>query len=357
MPTFRVQVQWFMILAAGQFVILGLVACVLGLWHPHLQGRGKAVTAAVSNRVLVSMVQTQLNRPASTPLVSEKQAVAVALQAMTGIEWGNPSTLLAMTLPGGQPLVTTASSGNSSSISDPADSNTAITAPEPTPIPAPVATPALPATKQNLVFIYHTHNRESYYPLLRGTPNEGQAYDPKRNVTLVGLHLAQQLRAKGIGTVVSVKDYKGAIAAFDYNYSYRYSRKTVEAAMAANNRYQYIIDIHRDSERRANTTVHNRGLTYAQIYLIIGQKNANRALNLQLANALSQQLNAQVPGLSKGVLVKHTGNAEYNQSMSPHSVLIEIGGVDNTLAECDRTADVLADVLARRIWGDTAKEG
>jgi hypothetical protein len=31
--------------------------------------------------------------------------------------------------------------------------------------------------------------------------------------------------------------------------------------------------------------------------------------------------------------------------------------VDNTLMECDRTADVLADVLARRIWGETAKEG
>jgi stage II sporulation protein P len=348
MPTFRVQVQWFMILAAGQFVILALCACVLSVWRPHVQTSGKPVAAGVSNRVLVSMVQTQLNRPDSVPLVSEKQAVAVALQAMTGIEWGNPATLLAMTLPGGQPLVATASLSDSSEVPE---------APEPTPIPEPVATPALPAAKQNLVFIYHTHNRESYYPLLRGTPNEGQAYDPKRNVTLVGLHLAQQLRAKGIGTVVSVKDYKGAIAAFDYNFSYRYSRKTVEAAMAANNQYQYIIDIHRDSERRANTTVRFRGQTYAQIYLIIGQKNANRALNIQLARSLSQQLDEVVPGLSKGVLVKHTGNAEYNQSMSPHSVLIEIGGVDNSLMECDRTADVLADVLARRIWGETAKEG
>lgn len=343
MPTFRVQVQWFMVLAAGQLVVLTLFACVLGVWRPHVQGSGKPVAAGVSSRVLVSMVQTQLNRPASVPLVSEKQAVAVALEAMTGIEWGNPATLLAMTLPGGQPVVPT----TDTTVPDlPAE-----------PVPSPVATPALPAAKQNLVFIYHTHNRESYYPLLKGTVNEGEAYDPKRNVTLVGLHLAQQLRAKGIGTVVSVKDYKGAIAAFDYNFSYRYSRKTVEAALATKDPYQYIIDLHRDSERRARTTVTYRGQTYAQIYLIIGQRNANRAHNLQLASTLSAQLNAAVPGLSKGVLVKHTGNAEYNQSMSPNSVLIEIGGVDNTLMECDRTADVLADVLARRIWGDTAKEG
>jgi stage II sporulation protein P len=43
-------------------------------------------------------------------------------------------------------------------------------------------------------------------------------------------------------------------------------------------------------------------------------------------------------------------NGEYNQSVAPDSVLIEIGGVDNTLKECYRTADVLAKIIAELYW-------
>ena len=47
------------------------------------------------------------------------------------------------------------------------------------------------------------------------------------------------------------------------------------------------------------------------------------------------KLNELYAGLSKGVFRKSRamGNGEYDQSLSPNSLLIEIGGVDNTFAE------------------------
>ncbi|NEU65245.1 stage II sporulation protein P, partial [Paenibacillus sp. ALJ109b] len=43
---------------------------------------------------------------------------------------------------------------------------------------------------------------------------------------------------------------------------------------------------------------------------------------------------------------------EYNQTLSPNSILIEIGGIDNTAAELERTSKVLADMIAEVYWDD-----
>lgn len=46
---------------------------------------------------------------------------------------------------------------------------------------------------------------------------------------------------------------------------------------------------------------------------------------------------------------KTSGNGEYNQSLSSNSVLIEIGGVENSLEESYLTVEVLAKVI-QDIW-------
>jgi stage II sporulation protein P len=53
------------------------------------------------------------------------------------------------------------------------------------------------------------------------------------------------------------------------------------------------------------------------------------------------------------VLKKEGSNGEFNQSLSPRSVLVEVGGVDNTLAEGYRSAGILAEVLAEMYWEET----
>ncbi|MEK0312960.1 stage II sporulation protein P [Cohnella sp. 56] len=224
--------------------------------------------------------------------------------------------------------------------------------------PAPDAGEDAPRTTdgRKVVFVYHSHSRESYYPELpAGTkdPNSG-----KVNVTAVGKRLADQLEKRGIGAVHSSKDYAGTVKDYDWNQSYKYSKQTVAQAIASHADLTFFFDIHRDSLRRKESTVTIGGKDYAQVFFIIGQRNPDWKQNEKFANSIHEKLEAAYPGLSRGIWGKTaaTGNGEYNQSMAPDSVLIEIGGVDNTLEECYRTADALAKTIAELYWQDQDAE-
>jgi len=199
------------------------------------------------------------------------------------------------------------------------------------------------------VFIYHTHNRESFYPELKGKRDPN---DEDINITLVGRRLAERLEEHGIGAVHSDKDYATSVKNFDWNRSYQYSLSTVKQAIADYGDLEFFFDIHRDSSRRSKTTATIDGVTYAQVYFIIGQRNPNWRENEAFAHSIHEALERTHPGLSRGIWGKtaKNGNGEYNQSIAPESVLIEIGGVDNTLEEGYRTADVVADVIAELYW-------
>jgi stage II sporulation protein P len=230
--------------------------------------------------------------------------------------------------------------------------------PEPEPLPSVDATPtqqpsANPALgNRKVVFIYHSHNRESWYPELKSDVKDPNS--DKINVTLVGKRLASQLEALGVGATHSSKDYPTTVQGYNWNYSYKYSLQTVKQALAANKQLKFFFDIHRDSQRRKKTTATIKGKDYAQVYFIIGHRNPDWRENENFANRIHEQLEKDYPGLSRGVWGKTAanGNGEYNQSVAPDSVLIEIGGVDNTLQECYRTADVLAKVIANLYWED-----
>ncbi|MFC6332476.1 stage II sporulation protein P [Paenibacillus septentrionalis] len=198
-----------------------------------------------------------------------------------------------------------------------------------------------------VAFIYHTHNRESWNSELK--PNERDAQSSNTNITLVGQRLAEELEKRGLGSMVSDTDYPTEVPDYEWAYSYKYSRKTVREAIASNNELQYIFDLHRDSQPRKYTTAEINGNSYAQVYFIIGQRNPNWKENEAFALKIHEKLEEQYPGLSRGIWGKNanSGNAEYNQSLSNQSVLIEVGGIDNTLEECYRTAEALADVIAQ----------
>lgn len=209
--------------------------------------------------------------------------------------------------------------------------------------------------KDSVVFIYHSHNRESWNSeVLEGEKN---ANSKTQNITLVGKRLAIQLDEKGIGAMHSDTDYSTTVPNYDWNYSYKFSRKTVKEAIASNEKLQFFFDIHRDSQQRKYTTAEIDGISYAQVYFIIGQRNSNWKENEAFATKIHEKLEKKYPGLSRGIWGKtaSSGNAEYNQSLAGQNVLIEIGGVDNTLEESYRTADVLAEVIAELIEESTQK--
>ncbi|MNR15935.1 Stage II sporulation protein P (SpoIIP) [compost metagenome] len=96
------------------------------------------------------------------------------------------------------------------------------------------------------------------------------------------------------------------------------------------------------------------GVTYAQVYFIIGHANPNWRKNEAFASRIHSRLEKAYPGISRGIWGKTSaqGNGEYNQSFSANSVLIEVGGIDNTKEELERTSKILADMIAEVYWSD-----
>jgi stage II sporulation protein P len=134
--------------------------------------------------------------------------------------------------------------------------------------------------------------------------------------------------------------------------SYDESRPVVQAAMASNRDLDYLIDIHRDSQRKPKTTVSINGKSYARLAFVIGGKNPNYEKNAKLAEELHNLLQKKYKGLSRGVMIKNAAgsNSIYNQNLSENALLIEFGGVDNTFEELNRSADALADAFSEYYW-------
>lgn len=197
--------------------------------------------------------------------------------------------------------------------------------------------------KTKRVFIYHTHSTESYLPELSGVNSPERAYDNRKNIVMVGKRLGEELEKMGIGAEVYTKPFQAK-----WNRLYQASRKTVVEAMKQNADLEYFIDVHRDSKRRNKTTRHINGKPYATIAFVVGTANDNWEENEKFAREVHNKLEELYPGLSKGVFRKSRaqGNGEYNQSLSPRSLLVEIGGVDNTFEEAYRSAEALARAIA-----------
>lgn len=199
------------------------------------------------------------------------------------------------------------------------------------------------------VYIYHTHNRESWRNVARNTQGTS-VDDPEINITLVGKRLGELLQGKGIPAAVSQDDFAQKLAEQKKSFamSYTESYKAVAAATAVNPNLKYIFDIHRDSdEPRSQVAITLNGKTYSRILFVIGTANPTYLENKKLAENLHARLEAAYPGLSRGIILKgkNEGNGVYNQNVSDGSLLLEFGGTNNTLEECYNTAEAFADVF------------
>lgn len=215
-------------------------------------------------------------------------------------------------------------------------------------------TPPMSTGDRKVVYIYFSHNRESYLPYLKGVTDPNKAYHSQINVMNIGNKLKEQLENRGIGAAVERTDIQENLnkKGLGYGQSYQESRPVVQAAMAGNNELQYFIDIHRDSNRKDMTTKNINGKSYAKLIFVVGAEHSNYDKNLKLATELHKLLDKKYPGLSRGVIEKKGAgtNGKYNQDLSENAMLIEFGGVDNTFEELYRSSDALADVFSEYYW-------
>lgn len=212
--------------------------------------------------------------------------------------------------------------------------------------------PELSTEGRKVVYIYHTHNRESYLPHLPSATSADEAYHAEINITKVGQRLGEELEKRGIGTYVDMTDITQRLndAGLQFADSYQESREVVEAAMAEQKDVTFMFDLHRDSVGKDKTTIEIDGKKYARTAIVIGRKNPHYESNLAFAEKLEAKMEEAYPGLNRMIYMPDKGNGEYNQSLSENNLLIEIGGVENTLEESYRTAEALADVIADLYW-------
>lgn len=198
-----------------------------------------------------------------------------------------------------------------------------------------------------IVYLYSTHQLENY------SAKNLEAYNVTPNVMMASYILRERLNNEGIATIVEDGDVTALLNEKGWNYarSYRITRSLMEAKILEEPTLEYFIDVHRDSVSRKSTTLTSNNINYAKVLFVVGLENPNYQPNLNLAKKISSMINEKLPGLSKGVLTKQGAgvNGVYNQDFSPNTMLLEVGGVDNTIEEVNNTLEIVSKVIAQYI--------
>jgi stage II sporulation protein P len=215
-------------------------------------------------------------------------------------------------------------------------------------------TPPLTTGDKKVAYIYFSHTRESYLPYLKGVTDPNSAQHSEINVTKIGDRLQERLEGYGVGTIVDKTDITNRLNSNGWTYgrSYDASRALVQEAMAGNTSLSYLIDIHRDSRRKDDTTKVINGKSYAKLAFVIGAEHPNYERNLKLATEIHKKLEEKYPGLSRGIIQKSgaSTNGRFNQDLSGNALLVEFGGVDNNFDELNLSADAFAEVFSEIFW-------
>lgn len=205
-----------------------------------------------------------------------------------------------------------------------------------------------------LVYIYNTHQTESY------ANGYLEAYNIKPTVLLASYILRERLNDLNINTIVETANIKDMLNAYGwkYGYSYKVSRMLMEEAKKRSSSLTYFIDIHRDAGTHAKTTTKINNESYAKVLFVVGLDHENYTPNLNMANELNNLFNKYYPTLSRGVITKSGKgvNGIYNQDFSKSTMLIEIGGQYNTIDEVNNTITALSDILFKYIKGENYEE-
>lgn len=196
--------------------------------------------------------------------------------------------------------------------------------------------PATPVQQQETtekkIGIYSTHGAESY------VPNDGTDSVPEGGGIIdVAESLKAGLEQDGVTAIQSEETH----VPHDSN-AYKRSRNTAQELLSDGS--DAVIDVHRDAIA-AEEYLEN-GMV--QIQLVVGRQNQNAAANQEFAEKLKAVADEQYPGLVKGIFA---AKGNYNQDMSPRSLLIEVGTHENDKNGAEESVTKFADVLTTTLYG------
>lgn len=185
--------------------------------------------------------------------------------------------------------------------------------------------------KNPVIYLYNTHQTEEYktsdlidftiYPTVMINDYILEDIFNKNNYQTV-------IEESSISDILKENNWK-------YSNSYKASRILMENSILKYPTLKYFIDIHRDSLTRDKTTVEIDGKSYAKILFIVGLENPTYQDNLAFTEKINNKIDEYYPNLSKGIYKKEGPgvNGVYNQDFSKNTILIEIGGYENTTVE------------------------
>lgn len=204
----------------------------------------------------------------------------------------------------------------------------------------------IPVTKEEktpLIYIYNSHQTEEY------TPSSFVEYSVMPTVQMNNYILEEKLEEANYNTIVEEKNIKQVLNEHGWNYagSYNASRIFLEEAKDNYPTLKYFIDVHRDSLPKERTTVTIDNKNFASILFLIGLENPNYSENLAFTEKINEKINEKYPTLSKGIYKKQGEgvNGVYNQDFSPFTILVEMGGPENTIDEILNTSLAFSECL------------
>lgn len=202
---------------------------------------------------------------------------------------------------------------------------------------------AISAAPKRLLFLF-THSHEAY-PGQASAAGSIPVYHATKNITTFRPSIEQAFIEKGIQASPLETDAMQLLSKHQksFDQAYQVIRPHLIHQLEGGS-YDYVIDFHRDSAGRKVTALESTKGSFAKVLFIVGGEHTNYASNLELAKRLSARLETQVPGISRGVSIKAGKGVDgiYNQDLHSKSLLIELGGIENTHAEVEATIRQIA---------------
>lgn len=202
-------------------------------------------------------------------------------------------------------------------------------------------------TSEPMVLIVHTHATEAYADC-----ENYRSTDAERSVVRVGQAIADRLNANGIVTLHATT----LIDRMGYSESYSHAAEVIEEYLEEYPSIQMVIDVHRDAvadgggaQLAMRTTID--GQAAAQLLLVMGTDGSGLDHpNWQENLAFAMKIQALCGRRSEGSMRNLTlSSNRYNQHLTAHSILLEVGAAGNSLEEALVSAEFFADCLSELI--------
>ncbi len=193
------------------------------------------------------------------------------------------------------------------------------------------------------IYLYNTHQLENY------NNHNLDIYNITPNVLMASYILKEKLNKLGISTIVEDTNLSEFLNINGWNHasSYKATRLLLLDKINKFDSLEYFIDIHRDSVGADITTTSIDNKKYARVLFVLGLENKNYNKNLEVITKLNNIIKEKYPSLTRGIYKKEGPGVDgvYNQDINKNCILIEIGGVDNTIEEVFRTIELLSKII------------